>query len=133
MKKITALLGIAAILTFAACSNSAENADAAETQNTEKTELAEATAETKLSIDGMTCAHGCKGAIEKALNNKPGIAFFEIDFDSEIAYVKYNANELSEDDIIAAVGEVNNGAYSAAKLAEMEAAQTEETVDADQE
>lgn len=133
MKKITALLGIAGMLVFAACSNTSENADAADAQNTETIELAEATAETKLSIDGMTCAHGCKGAIEKALNKTSGIALFEIDFDSEIAYVKYNANELSEDEIIAAVGEVNNGAYSAAKLAEMEAAQTEETADADQE
>ena len=62
----------------------------------------------KLSIDGMTCALGCAGTIEKNLNQTTGVASATVDFESHTAWVIYDAKaiglkEISE--VVKATGE----------------------------
>ena len=73
----------------------------------------------KLSIDGMTCALGCAGTIEKNLNQTAGVASATVDFESHTAWVIYDAKaiglkEISE--VVKATGE----AYSVNSAEQME-------------
>lgn len=68
-----------------------------------------ANAESNLFVSGMTCVMGCKGAIEKDLNNTPGIESFTIVFEDSTAVVKYDSTLISENDILEAVAAVGGG------------------------
>ena len=81
-------------------------------------------ATTTLDIEGMTCEMGCKAAIEKHLNKTHGVANCAVDFEKAIAVIEYDNTVITEDQLIAEVGEVANHAYKARK--HKEADHTEE-------
>lgn len=75
-------------------------------------------ATTTLDIEGMTCEMGCKAAIEKHLNKTTGVATCAVDFQNAIAVIEYDSNVITEEQLIAEVGEVANHAYTARKHVE---------------
>jgi len=115
MRKVI-LSGIitAGLMIFAACGQQSTT-EAESTANTEASaEVAAATVE--LSVDGIMCSHGCVNTIEKALGNTAGVQFASVDFDHSSAKIEYNADEISEDEIIEVINGLHDGIYTA-KLA----------------
>jgi len=110
--KSFSVLAFAAIL--AAC-NSPQPAETTEAEVQEVVALAEVTpnATATLDVEGMTCEMGCKAAIEKHLSKTAGIASCNIDFENAVAVVEYDNGIITQDQIIAEIGEVANHAYSA--------------------
>ena len=114
MKKIKAIAALALVVTISACSNN-QPAESVEVENQEVIEMAAVTpnATTTLDVEGMTCEMGCKAAIEKHLSKTAGVAKCEIDFENALAVVEYDNGIITEEQIIAEIGEVANHAYSA--------------------
>lgn len=107
------LLIVAAIGFAVACSNT--NNVQESTSGEESVQLAEVTpnATSTLDVEGMTCEMGCKAAIEKHLSKTAGVATCKVDFESAVAVIEYDNNQITEDQIIAEIGSVANEAYSA--------------------
>ena len=68
-----------------------------------------------LSIDGMTCAMGCGGAIKSALAKLPGVNATTIDFKSadqaNHAVVTYDPSKVSDAELVKAVHAIHDGQY----------------------
>ena len=73
----------------------------------------------KLSIDGMTCALGCAGTIEKNLNQTAGVASATVNFESHTAWVIYDAKAMGLKEIREVV-EATGEAYSVTSAEQME-------------
>lgn len=114
MKKIKAISTLVLIAMLAAC-NGNQPAETTEVENKQVVEMAEVTpnATATLEVEGMTCEMGCKAAIEKHLSKTAGVATCEIDFENALAVVAYDNGIITEEQIIAEIGEVANHAYSA--------------------
>ena len=113
MKKVLSLLSIFSLFLLISCTQTVESTNASEeTDNTEKVSYA-ANDEINVKIDGMMCAMGCKGAIEKELNNTAGIAECNVDFENGTAHIAFDNGIISQDEIINTIGNVNDGAYQA--------------------
>lgn len=114
MEQIKSLVALALIAGLAAC-NSTPKEEIATEETIEVVEMAAVTpnASTTLDVEGMTCEMGCKAAIEKHLSKTAGVAKCEIDFDKAVAVVDYDNTIITEEQIIAEIGEVANHAYSA--------------------
>lgn len=114
MKKLNAIVMLAFVAAITGCSNTqpAENAKV-ETQETIELATVTPNATATLDVEGMTCEMGCKAAIEKHLSKTAGIAKCEIDFKNAVAVVEYDNGIITEEQIIAEIGEVANHAYSA--------------------
>jgi copper chaperone CopZ len=91
-------------------------ATACNTAPAEGSETVVANQEITLAVDGMTCEMGCKKAIEKTLQNLPGVAYAEVDYETKTAKVSFDNNLLHTDAVIQAVNESYNGIYSATPL-----------------
>lgn len=69
----------------------------------------------ELEIEGMTCAIGCAGLIKKTVSDLNGVKLAEVNFeaDSELDYaiVEYDANEISELEMAAAIQALVDGQY----------------------
>lgn len=63
--------------------------------------------EITLEITGMACQH-CSQTVEKALNNRVGVESAEVSLNKEEAYVKYDAEQLTIEDL---VKEVEDSGY----------------------
>lgn len=116
MKNINIIM--VAILTFglfslSACSNSNSNEMAEEVVVNKDVE---ANAESTFSVDGMVCAMGCAAVIQKELGVVNGVAFAKVDFDKELATIKYDDRIVSEADLIAAIENVGEDLYKATKV-----------------
>ncbi len=57
----------------------------------------------QLDIDGMTCEIGCAKLIQSKLYKTEGVSFAEVHFADSSGVVSYDANRLSEKEIINAV------------------------------
>lgn len=115
-----------AVLTsvFASCSHTIEESANVEETQTETKVAVVANDAVDMKVEGMVCVNGCKGAIEKSLNGMAGIEACEIDFEKGIAHVSFDNAQISDVEIQKAIENVNDGAYSAEFITEME---TEET------
>jgi Cu+-exporting ATPase len=108
-KSVFLALTVSFALFFSACNQSAE-------QNSKESGVEIAEAQVTLAIDGMMCAMGCAGKIERTLNETPGVNSASVDFEAGTATIAYNSAEMSEEDVIAVIEDVNNGQYHAALL-----------------
>lgn len=67
------------------------------------------------TITGMTCTMGCGSTIRKGLYLTGGVAKVEYDFEDEREEneikIYFDDKKVSQEDIIAAVGELNDGQY----------------------
>jgi len=111
MKKITKLLTLLCVIVlFASCEKKAET-KTIETKTIEKKELS-ADADLKkiaLNIEGMTCEIGCARTIQSKLSKAEGVKFAEVNFEKKNGIVEYDANKISEKQIIAVVEQIAGG------------------------
>lgn len=85
---------------------SVENAEA----KTEKKEVAALKPETaSFKIDGMTCAIGCAGTIQKKLSGMNGVQKATVDFDKKEATVEFDAAVLTPEKLTKAVETTGDG------------------------
>lgn len=108
-------------ITFASCSHTIEESVNTEEAQTEAKVAIVANDAVDMKVEGMVCVNGCKGAIEKSLNGMAGIEACEIDFEKGIAHVSFDNTQISDVEIQKAIENVNDGAYSAEFIAEIEA------------
>ena len=60
--------------------------------------------EKTLNVEGMSCGH-CKAAVEEELNNLPGVDYSNADFERGTVEIRYDAGEVTDDDLRGAVEE----------------------------
>lgn len=125
MKKLAFILSTIIAVGLTSCSQSQEPQNSEESTETKAPVVANA--EVNMKIEGMTCVMGCKGAIEKALNNTSGIAKCDVDFENSTAKVTFDNEQISEEEVLAAVHSVNNGAYQASLIEDSQIEETPET------
>lgn len=111
---------------FASCSHTIEESANVEETQTEAKVAAVANDAVDMKVEGMVCVNGCKGAIEKSLNEMAGIEACEIDFEKGVAHVTFDNAQISDLEIKKAIESVNDGAYSAEFLLEKEAEKSTE-------
>ncbi len=111
MKKITKLVTLVCfILVLTSCEKKAEQKSIA-IKSTEKKEIS-TDADLKkvaLNIEGMTCEIGCARTIQSKLSKTEGIKFAEVNFEKKKGVVEYDANKISEKQIIAVVEKIAGG------------------------
>ena len=92
---------------FASCEKSKDQ----KPQPLEKqSEIAEADVKTvKLEIKGMTCEIGCAKLIQSKLYKTDGVSFAEVHFADSSGVVSYDANRLTEKDLVEAVEKAGGG------------------------
>lgn len=67
-------------------------------------------------IEGMTCAHGCAATIEKKLAELSGVKSAVVDFDTKIATINYNSNDVDDAEMVNLVETMSNNQYKVADL-----------------
>ncbi len=85
---------------------------AAHTENEKdaETQIKEADVKTvQLEIKGMTCEIGCAKLIQSKLYKTDGVTFAEVHFADSSGVVTYDANRLSEKDLVQAVEKAGGG------------------------
>jgi len=92
---------------FASCEKSKDqNSEPLEKQS----EIADADVKTvQLEIKGMTCEIGCAKLIQSKLYKTDGVTFAEVHFADSSGVVTYDANRLSEKDLVQAVEKAGGG------------------------
>ena len=69
----------------------------------------------KLSIEGMTCAHGCGGKIQKELEEMDGVKSTDLDFVDErkvnVVTIDFDAAKIDENKMMSVVNEIADGKY----------------------
>jgi len=113
MKQIKIVVALAVAASLTACNT--EQSTEVNTEENTAVELVAVTpnASSTFDVEGMTCEMGCKAAIEKHLSKTAGIAKCAVDFENALAVVEYDNTIITEEQIIAEIGEVANHAYSA--------------------
>lgn len=53
-----------------------------------------------ISISGMHCAAGCGSKVENGLKSVEGIESVDVNFDKKEAFVVFDENQISEEDIV---------------------------------
>lgn len=72
----------------------------------------EATANMKkvaLDIEGMTCEIGCARTIQSKLSKTQGVKLAQVNFSEKKGFVEYNANIITEKEIVATVEKIAGG------------------------
>ena len=62
-----------------------------------------------LDIEGMTCEIGCARTIQSKLSKTNGVKLAEVNFSEKKGLVEYDANMITEKEIIAAVEKIADG------------------------
>jgi Cu+-exporting ATPase len=108
--RINVLIVLSLMTAIIACQKKAVKKEIA-VKTIEKMEAA-ATANIKkasLNIEGMTCEIGCARTIQSKLSKTDGIKSAKVDFDKKTGVVEYDANKISEKQIVAAVEKIAGG------------------------
>ncbi|MGH9243905.1 MAG: cation transporter, partial [Acidimicrobiales bacterium] len=86
-----------------------------------------AEADVEFIVSGMTCS-SCASRVENVLSRQVGVAGVAVNFASEKALVSFDPDEVSTDDLVAAVGKIGYGLAPAELTAAVEAPDTEATL-----
>jgi copper chaperone CopZ len=119
LNNITRSLFMVALVTLGACTGTDETRNAETKSDVKVTFTEEAGASEKymanIAIDGMACEMMCGSKIAGELNGLDGVKNTEIDFKGEgevnFAVVEFDANTVSEQEMIEAVQAIANGHY----------------------
>jgi len=101
------------MLIFVSCENrdsqsNAKNND--QTESEKQSDSMEADVKTvQLEIKGMTCEIGCAKLIQSKLYKTDGVSFAEVHFADSSGVVSYDANRLSEKDLVRVVEQAGGG------------------------
>ncbi len=105
------------LLLLASCSETAEKKIISVEKKTAYTPSKEVLANQMMtvSIEGMTCEHGCGGTIRKTLKESGAVAQVSFDFEADrkknTATVKFDKNQTSPEKMIAMIEKINNNQY----------------------
>jgi len=106
------LIFFLSVVLLVSCQNQNNNAVVVE-KIQEQGEVAKLTA--KLSIDGMTCAQGCGGKIQKELEKMPGVVTTQLDFVEErkvnVVTADFQADKISVEKMMECVNGIADGKY----------------------
>jgi Cu+-exporting ATPase len=110
------ILVLAVAVGMMACSDASQQSVASNVvveQIQEKGAVAKTVA--KLSIEGMTCAHGCGGKIQKELEDMDGVKSTDLDFVEErkvnVVSVEFDAASIDENKMMGLVNSLADGKY----------------------
>ncbi|MCF6347258.1 MAG: cation transporter [Flavobacteriaceae bacterium] len=111
MKKVTKLVTLLCVILLLASCEKKDEEKSDEAKVTEKKELSATTDLKKvaLNIEGMTCEIGCARTIQSKLSKIEGIKFAEVNFEKKKGIVEYDANKVSEKEIVAVVEKIAGG------------------------
>lgn len=73
--------------------------------------------EVAINISGMTCEIGCAKLIQSKLSKQEGVIEAKVVFNDSIATVKYDGAKINKTSLIAFVGGIAGGMYSANEVA----------------
>ena len=59
-----------------------------------------------IGVDGMTCSH-CTNFVDRTLQTVDGVLTTNVSLADGTATVEYDANTVSKDDLVAAIGETH--------------------------
>jgi len=111
MKKITKLLALFSVmLILSSCEKKIEN-KSTDTKTDEKKEISAAANFKKvaLNIEGMTCEIGCARTIQSKLSKTEGVKLAKVNFDKKNGVVEYDANTITEKQIVSIVEKIAGG------------------------
>ena len=63
------------------------------------------------AIEGMVCAMGCAGTIQKDVASLSGVVVSSVDYEAGKAHFEYNQSIVSEKEIIAKIEGIGDGQY----------------------
>ena len=86
-----------------------------------KVDLPVAKTQVSLAISGMTCEIGCAKTIQSKLSKKEGVLDAKVVFADSIATIDFDANKISEKDLIAFVDGIAGGDLYKASINKKEA------------
>jgi Cu+-exporting ATPase len=110
MKNNLLLIPLLIILAFTSCKNKVENESLNNNNSVESEKLAEMDVrKIGLNIEGMTCEIGCARTIQSKLSKTEGVKFAEINFEKKNGIVEYDANKVSEKEIVNVVEQIAGG------------------------
>ncbi len=111
LNKILTVLLFAVI--FVSCDNKGKQTNAKskdQTESEKQSEIKEADVKTvQLEIKGMTCEIGCAKLIQSKLYKTDGVSFAEVHFADSSGVVSYDANRLSEKELVQVVENAGGG------------------------
>ena len=113
MKRIMTIVSIVGLMVFSSCSQKVDAPEVSSDETTEAKVVYAANEEVDVAIDGMMCSMGCKGAIEKELNNTAGVAECSVDFENGTAHIAFDNSVINKQEITETINSVNDGAYKA--------------------
>jgi len=110
MKNNLLLIPLLIIMAFTSCKNKVENESLNNNNSVESEKLAEMDVrKIGLNIKGMTCEIGCARTIQSKLSKTEGVKFAEINFEKKNGIVEYDANKVSEKEIVNVVEQIAGG------------------------
>ena len=107
MKNNLLLIPLLIVLVFTSCKNKVENESPNDNNSVESEKLD--VRKIALNIEGMTCEIGCARTIQSKLSKTEGVKFAEINFEKKNGIVEYDANKLSEKEIVSVVEQIAGG------------------------
>jgi len=117
MNKVKLILGLLFFSALISCSNNKEKKDNDSDENStaEKSVIApENMASADLNIEGMVC-EGCQHTIQDEISKITGVGSCEVSLKEKVAHINYDKTKLSDDDLIKAIGSIEDGTYKASK------------------
>ena len=93
---------------FVSCKTNVEKKDIDTATKSEKI-LAADLKKVAINIEGMTCEIGCARTIQSKLSKTDGIKFAEVNFEEKKGIVEYDANKVSEKEIVQVVEQIAGG------------------------
>ncbi len=70
-----------------------------------------------VAIEGMVCEFGCAKTIQDEIAGLEGVTYSSVDYEAGQGTFKFDESVTSAEKIMAAIGEVNDGAYTTSAIA----------------
>jgi len=109
MNKKVLFIGLLFIsLLFVSCKTNVEEKEKDTATKSEKILTADLK-KVAINIEGMTCEIGCARTIQSKLSKTEGVKFAEVNFEKKTGVVEYDANKVSEKEIVKVVEQIAGG------------------------
>ncbi len=111
MKNLKIVIALFTLVMFFYSCEKKAGENTIEVKATEKNEIS-ADADLKkvaLNIEGMTCEIGCARTIQSKLSKTEGVKFAEVNFENKNGVVEFDANKISESQIVKVVEQIAGG------------------------
>jgi len=117
MKNLLTILILA--IAFFSC-NEVKKGETKDEAVTKTEEVAANYKNIEVEIEGMTCEIGCARTIQSKLSKVDGVTYSKVDFESKKGQFTYDANKISQNDIVNKINGIAGGdLYAVTKTAEI--------------